>query len=219
MRVRVCCVLFLSTIFAVNLGCGGAGSTAPSPSVKSPTVLTHPSSETVGLGRSATFSARASGSAPLLYQWQKNGITITGATLPSYTTPPAVMSDTGAKFRVAVSNLAGNAISNDATLTVNNVTVQGTDVVTYHNDIARTGQNLNETSLTTANVNSAIFGKLRSLSVDGKVDAQPLYLGNLPNIGGGTHNVLYVATEHDSVYAFDADNGTPLLEEFDVGCW
>jgi outer membrane protein assembly factor BamB len=78
------------------------------------------------------------------------------------------------------------------------------------NDVARTGQNLNETILTTANVNSTTFGKLRSLPVDGKVDAQPLYLSGQKNIAGGIHNVLYVATEHDSVYAFDADTGTQL---------
>ena len=89
--------------------------------------------------------------------------------------------------------------------------------MTYHNDIARTGQNLNETILTTANVNSATFGKLRSLPVDGKVDAQPLYLSNLANIAGATHNVLYVATEHGSVYAFDADTGTQLWKVSTLG--
>ena len=89
--------------------------------------------------------------------------------------------------------------------------------MTYHNDIARTGQNLNETALTTANVNSVTFGKLRSLSVDGKVDAQPLYLSSLANIAGGTHNVVYVATEHGSVYAFDADSGTQLWKVSTLG--
>ena len=201
----------LSIAFAVSLGCGGGGSTSPSPR-KPPTIMTHPSSQTVVLGQIATFSAGASGSAPLLYQWQKNGIAITGATLPSYTTPPAVMSDNGAKFRVLVSNSAGSVTSSEATLTVNSINASTIDVVTYHNDNARTGQNLNETILTTANVNSATFGRVSSLSVDGKVDAQPLYLGNLQNIGGGTHNVLYVATEHDSLYAFDADSGTQLWQ-------
>jgi hypothetical protein len=81
------------------------------------------------------------------------------------------------------------------------------NVTTYHNDNARTGQNTQETSLTPANVNSSQFGKLFTVAVDGAVFAQPLYLTNV-NIGGGTHNVVYVATQHDSVYALDADTGT-----------
>jgi hypothetical protein len=172
--------------------------------------MSHPSSQTVEPGQTATFSAAATGSDPLAYQWQKNGTSITGAISASYTTPPVTMSDSGSKFRVLVSNSAGSATSSEATLTVNSATASAIDVVTYHNDIARTGQNLNETILTTANVNSTTFGNIRSLSVDGKVDAQPLYLAGLQNIGGGTHNVVYVATEHDSVYAFDADSGAQL---------
>jgi outer membrane protein assembly factor BamB len=85
------------------------------------------------------------------------------------------------------------------------------DVVTWHNDIARTGQQLAETILTPANVNSGSFGKLAVFSVDGAVDAQPLFLAGVP-IAGGTHNVLYVATENASVYAFDADDGTVLWQ-------
>jgi len=80
------------------------------------------------------------------------------------------------------------------------------DVTTYHYDNLRTGQNVTETTLTTANVNQAKFGKLGELMVDGKVDAQPLYLSNVSIPGVGTKNVLYVATEHGSVFAFDADN-------------
>jgi len=81
------------------------------------------------------------------------------------------------------------------------------NVTTYHNDNARTGQNIQEAILTPANVNSGQFGKLFSVSVDGWVYAQPLYLSNV-TISGGTHNVLYVATEHDSLYAIDAGSGT-----------
>jgi hypothetical protein len=80
-------------------------------------------------------------------------------------------------------------------------------VTTYHNDNSRTGQNAQETTLTPANVNIASFGKLFSVAVDGAVYAQPLYVSNV-GIGGGTHNVVYAATEHDSVYAIDADTGT-----------
>jgi outer membrane protein assembly factor BamB len=86
------------------------------------------------------------------------------------------------------------------------------DVLTYHNDNARTGQCLGETILTPGNVNSSTFGKLFGLSVDGKVDAQPLYKAGLSMLGQGLRNVLYVATEHDSVYAFDADTGEILWQ-------
>ena len=82
-------------------------------------------------------------------------------------------------------------------------------VTTYHNDNARIGQNLNETTLTPGNVNASNFGLLFVIATDGKVDAQPLYLPNL-TISGSVHNVLFVATEHGSVYGFDADTGTQL---------
>ena len=86
---------------------------------------------------------------------------------------------------------------------------QHTDVVTYKNDLARTGQNLTESVLTPANVKAAGFGLLRILPVDGKVDATPLYLSAL-TVQGTTHNVVFVASEKDSVYAFDADSGALL---------
>lgn len=85
----------------------------------------------------------------------------------------------------------------------------GVSVLTYHNDNMRTGQDTHETTLTTANVNFASFGKVGFYPVDGKVDAEPLYVAG-ESIKGATHNVLYVVTEHDSAYAFDADSGSPL---------
>ena len=97
------------------------------------------------------------------------------------------------------------------------LTGSASDVVTYHNDIARTGQNLQETILTTSNVTSSSFGKLFTIPVDGIIDAQPLYLSAVSIPGKGTHNVVYTVTENDSVYAFDADNGTLLWQVSTLG--
>jgi outer membrane protein assembly factor BamB len=85
-----------------------------------------------------------------------------------------------------------------------------TNVLTYHNDTARTGQNSAETTLTHANLSSSSFGKLFSVPADGKVDAQPLYVSQVVLAGQGVHSVVYAATEHDSVYAIDANSGAVL---------
>jgi hypothetical protein len=86
---------------------------------------------------------------------------------------------------------------------------------TYHSDNARTGANLNETALTPSNVNSTQFGKLATYQLDGTAYAEPLYVANLTIPGQGAHNVVFVATMHDSVYAFDADglSSTPLWKD------
>jgi hypothetical protein len=85
------------------------------------------------------------------------------------------------------------------------------DVLTYHNSISRNGLNNKETMLTLSNVNSASFGKLFTLPADGLVDAQPFYLSAV-SVGGVTHNLLIVATEHDTVYAYDADTGASIWQ-------
>ncbi len=82
-------------------------------------------------------------------------------------------------------------------------------VITSQYDNARTGANLKETRLTPGNVNAQNFGRLFTLHVDGNVYAQPLFLGGVEIPGKGRHDVLFIATEHDSVYAFDA-YGNPV---------
>ena len=85
------------------------------------------------------------------------------------------------------------------------------NVLTYHNDIMRTGLMPLETVLTPANVKSNTFGKLYFFSTDGKVDAEPLYASNV-QINGVARNVVYVVSEHDSIYAFDAESGLKLWQ-------
>jgi hypothetical protein len=256
-----------------------------------PTITTQPQNQTVTVGSKATFSVAATGTAPLSYQWSKNGTAISGAVGPIYTTPATVSGDNGATFTVKVSNVASSQTSNSATLTVNPAsgvavtlsprragvttgigqtftsTVTGTantavtwsvdgiaggnstvgtistgggysppatagthtvtatsvanpassasssvavtdltGILTQRFDNARDGQNLQEYALTQAVLSTpGAFGKLLTCTItDGPIYAQPLYVANLA-ISGGTHNVLFVATQHNTVYAFDAD--------------
>ncbi|MFY9530055.1 MAG: immunoglobulin domain-containing protein [Candidatus Acidiferrales bacterium] len=191
---------------AGNVTSAAATLTVNSPT--SPTITTQPSNQTVAVGQTATFSVIATGATPLSYQWQKNSANISGAMSSTYTTAPTMSSDNGTTFQVVVRNSLGSVTSNAATLTVTAMS-SGVDVVTYHNDNGRTGQNLDETTLTPSNVNSNNFGLLKLLPVDGKVDAEPLYLSNL-TVAGSAHNVVFVVTEHDTVYAFDADSYSEL---------
>ena len=194
------------------LGCGGGGgygggNSMPTP--VAPTITTQPADASVPAGQTARFSVTATGTSPLSYQWQANGQNIAGAAAASYSTAPTAATDDGTGFSVTVSNTVGSATSNTVHLTVTGAAT-ATDVLTYHNDNARTAQNLTESILTPATVNATQFGLLRTLSVDGLVDAQPLIVTGLA-VGGQMRNVVYVVTEHGSVYAFDADTGTSLV--------
>ena len=152
------------------------------------------------------------------------GVTANPATLSltpgvaQSTTLTAALTAATASATVTFTGTSGS-ISHSAALAL---TVQGAamtnapDVTTYHYNVSRDGLNAKETILTQANVNSAQFGKIGFDAVDGKVDAQPLYLANVA-IGGQFRNVLYVATEHDSVYAFDADSGAQIWKTSILG--
>ncbi len=192
--------------------CGGVSQPGPGVSAAAPSITAQPQNQTVTAGQTATFSVTVQGTTPFTYQWQKGATPITGATSASYTTPATTTADSGSQFSVVVTNAIGNATSNAAALTVNAAPPATTDVLTYHNDVARTGQNLTETTLTPSNVTSAKFGKLGFYSVDGLVDAEPLYASQVAVPNNGTHNVLIVPTENDSVYAFDADSGETIWQ-------
>ena len=192
--------LCFSVIILILAWCGGCGA--------APKIVVQPASQTVLAGQTATFLVVAANPDSVKYQWLKGGAPIMGATATIYTTAATTTSDNGSQFSVVVSGSAGESTSDAATLTVN----AATDVLTQHNDVARTGQNLTETILTTSNVNSATFGKIAFYSVDGRVDAEPLYASNVAVPNSGTHNILIVATEHGTVYGFDADSGATLWQ-------
>jgi hypothetical protein len=116
------------------------------------------------------------------------------------TTATYVAPATAGVVTVTATSKANVAVNASAAIGVTNLT----GMTTYHNDLSRDGVNSQEFALTTTNVTNSTFGKLFSCTVDGAVYAQPLWVAGL-NVGGTTHNVVFVATQHDSLFAFDAD--------------
>ncbi len=107
-----------------------------------PTITTPPASQTMTAGQTATFTVVAAGTAPMVYQWRKNAVNITGATSASYTTPATTTSDSGSTFAVVVTNSAGTVTSGAATLTVNPAAVPAIQVssasLNFGNDVLGT---------------------------------------------------------------------------------
>jgi chitodextrinase len=128
--------------------------------------------------------------------WSVTGGTLTGQTVTAATFSSAAVGS----FTITATSKADDTVSASATIGVTNLT----GLATYHNDLSRDGVNSQEYALTTANVATATFGKLFSCTADAAIYAQPLWVANV-SIGGGMHNVVFAATVHDTVYAFDAD--------------
>lgn len=171
----------------------------------------NPDSARVAVNGTQQFVASTTDSSLLPLTWSVDGQAggnSTAGTISSsglYTAP----STAGSHTVTAVSSTNSN-VNATAQVTVIQPDFGTVSVLTYHNDGQRTGLNPNETILSPANVNASSFGKQFSFPVDGQVYAQPLFVSALSGIAGGTHNVVFVATEHNSVYAFDADGLTPI---------
>ena len=187
----------------------GSGNVGPYSNVAtaSTAFTVSPGTAVLTFTRTAQFTAQGPGSGGAA--WSVDGVaggnasvgTITAGGL--YTPPNSVGTHT-------VTATSGSQTAN-ATVYVSN----DPGAFTYHNDTLRTGQDLNETVLTPANVKSAAFGKRFSYPLDGLTLASPLYVQNVNVPGQGFHNLVIAATEHDSVYAFDADgrSSAPLWHD------
>jgi len=171
-------------------------------------VTVSPKATSVTPTQTVQYTAYLSGVQTSNVKWQVDGVAggnSTSGTISStgLYTPPAAP---GNHTVTAINNAAPKQTSSVP------VTVSGyAGMLTHHNDTLRTGQNNQEAALTTGNVNKTQFGKLFSQPVDGQVYAQPLWVPSVNVTGKGVHNMVIVATEHDSVYAFDADQQESAL--------
>ena len=199
----------------ISASFGGSSASAvlnvtPATPMISVSLTLNPTSVVGGSGSQGTVTL--SGAAPT------GGATVTlSSNTAAAQVPASVVIAAGASsatFPITTSAVASSAsvtisasyssTAQTATLSVTAVTVS---VLTFHNDNQRTGQNTSETTLSSANVNSSTFGKLFALPVDGQIFGQPLYLPGV-TVGTTVHNLLFVATEHDTVYAWDADTAS-----------
>ncbi len=188
----ICAVVFAACCYLVAAGCGSNSPPPPPVSVSlTPVRGGAVTGQTVSFTASVQNDVGAAG-----VSWTK-----TGGTFANSTATSATFSSTAAgSFTITATSNADTTKSVSATIGVTDLD----GVTTYHNNLSRDGTNTREFALTPAAVNGSTFGKLFSCPVDGEVYGQPLWVPNL-TIGGGTRNVVFVATQNDSVYAFDAD--------------
>lgn len=191
-------ILLLSACGGGSTGSGGSTSSGSSSTPIS--IAISPGRAGITIGQKLSIAATTNDTAGVRWSASPAG----GSFAPAASASGAAVVFS-APQTAGVYTLTAQSVTNTAQST--SITVGVTDlpgVYTYHNDLARDGANTQEYALTTTSVNSSSFGKLFSCSVDGAIYAQPLWAANL-SVNGATHNVVFVATQHDSLFAFDAD--------------
>jgi hypothetical protein len=194
-------------VFAVCLdGCshGGSNPSGTNPPNVSPPLATHitiaPRRAALTLGQKISLTATTNDSAGVAWSVDPNAGSLDAQTSKNGVTIHFTAPNTAGVYTVKATSITDPTRSSSITIGVTDLS----GVYTYHNDLGRAGVNDREYALTTSNVNSDSFGKLFWCPVDGAVYTQPLWVADL-KINGVPHNVVFVGTEHDSLYAFDAD--------------
>jgi len=165
------------------------------------TVTISPKRGSITTSQTQQFSATVTGSGNTAVTWEVDGTTSGSFTTGTISATGLFTPGTQAGLHtITAVSVADTTATAAASFAVTNLS----GVFTYHNDLTRDGANTQEYALTTANVNTSTFGKAFACTIDAAAYAQPLWVGNL-SISGGTHNVVFAASTHDTVYAFDAD--------------
>jgi hypothetical protein len=192
----------LSMTTTYSLACSGlGGNSAPASAtltVSSVTMSLSPTAAAITLTRTQQFTATVPGGGAAT--WTVDGIANGNSSVGTISSTGLYTAGSAGVHTIVATSAANSTQTAAATVAVTDLA----GVYTYHNDLSRDGVNSQEYALTTANVTSS-FGKLASCAVDGAIYAQPLWVANV-TVSGAKHNIVFVATEHDSLFAFDADS-------------
>jgi hypothetical protein len=199
----------LSTTTTFSLTCSGAGGNSALVSaivtVSSVPMSVAPQTAPLVLGATKQFTATVPGDVDAT--WTVDGIANGNTAVGTISSTGLYTAGVAGTHNIVATSVANPAQTASAVAAVTDLA----GVFTYHNDLARDGANVQEYALTPSNVNTAGFGKLASCAVDGAIYGQPLWVANV-TVGSVKHNVVFVTTQHDSVFAFDADsNGCTML--------
>src|SRR5215467_3799563 len=197
--------IVLSLVIAGSCSGGGDSSSTPPPPPPPPppaniTVSITPHLAGITVKQTLSLTATTTDTAGVNWSVTPAGGSFSPATSMSGASVTFTPASTAGAYTLTATSVTDGKTADSATVGITDLA----GVFTYHNDLTRAGANTQEYALTTATVKTASFGKLFSCTVDGAVYAQPLWVANV-TIGGKAHNVVFVATEHDGLFAIDAD--------------